>query len=320
MTAATKNPTSSLLDGIRVLDLSRVLAGPWAGQVLADLGADVIKIEKPHVGDDTRAWGPPFLETSDDASNESAYFLCTNRGKSSVTIDISRPEGETLIRQLAAKSDVLIENFKVGGLTKYGLGWDELQRINPRLVYCSITGFGQEGPYRDRLGYDFLIQGMGGLMGVTGEPGGSPMKAGVAVTDLFTGMYAATGNTRCANRTAAQRKRSADRYRTVRRADRDDGESDDELSRLRSAADAAGQRSPEHRAVPIVLDSGWYVARRCRQRRAICAIRASDRPPRSRRRSAVFSATRIASRTATCCFRKFKHSWRRRVPRRGSKN
>jgi crotonobetainyl-CoA:carnitine CoA-transferase CaiB-like acyl-CoA transferase len=183
---------SSLLEGIRVLDLSRVLAGPWAGQVLADLGAEVIKIEKPGVGDDTRAWGPPFLNTSSDASNESAYFLCTNRGKKSVTIDISQPEGQSLVRQLAAKCDVLIENFKVGGLAKYGLGWDALQIVNPQLVYCSITGFGQEGPYRNRLGYDFLIQGMGGLMGVTGEPDGVPMKAGVAVTDLFTGMYAAT--------------------------------------------------------------------------------------------------------------------------------
>jgi crotonobetainyl-CoA:carnitine CoA-transferase CaiB-like acyl-CoA transferase len=184
---------SSLLEGIRVLDLSRVLAGPWAGQVLADLGADVIKVEKPGSGDDTRAWGPPFLKTGDDDSSvESAYFLCTNRGKKSVTIDISRPEGQKLIRMLAAKSDVLIENFKVGGLAKYGLGWGDLKVINPQLVYCSITGFGQEGPYCNKLGYDFLIQGMGGLMGVTGEPDGEPMKAGVAVTDLFTGMYAAT--------------------------------------------------------------------------------------------------------------------------------
>ena len=183
---------SSLLEGIRVLDLSRVLAGPWAGQVLADLGADVIKVEKPGAGDDTRTWGPPFLKSAAGAPDESAYFLCTNRGKKSVTIDLSRPEGQTLIRQLAAKSDVLIENFKVGGLANYGLGWDEMQLVNPKLVYCSITGFGQEGPYASRLGYDFLIQGMGGLMGVTGEPDGSPMKAGVAVTDLFTGMYAAT--------------------------------------------------------------------------------------------------------------------------------
>lgn len=186
------NGKRGLLDGIRVLDVSRVLAGPWAGQTLADLGAEVIKIERPDCGDDTRAWGPPFLETSNkpEPIRESAYYMCTNRGKKSVTIDLSRPEGQAIVRGLAGHSDVVIENFKVGGLAKFGLGWNDLRTINPRLVYCSITGFGQSGPYRDKLGYDFLIQGMGGLMGITGAPNGDPMKAGVAITDVFAGMYA----------------------------------------------------------------------------------------------------------------------------------
>jgi crotonobetainyl-CoA:carnitine CoA-transferase CaiB-like acyl-CoA transferase len=184
---------SGPLHGIRVLDLSRVLAGPWAGQTLADLGAEVIKVERPGVGDDTRAWGPPFLPSGSAARGESAYYLSANRGKKSVTIDFSRPEGQELVKRLAARSDILLENFKVGDLARRGLGYEPLQQINPGLIYCSITGFGQTGPYRNRAGYDFLMQGMGGLMSVTGEPDGEPMKVGVAVTDLFTGMYAATG-------------------------------------------------------------------------------------------------------------------------------
>ena len=182
------------LHGIRVLDLSRILAGPWAGQLLADLGAEVIKVERPEIGDDTRSWGPPFLPPANPspARGESAYFLCANRGKKSVTIDFSRPEGQALVKRLAAQSDILLENFKVEGLAKLGLGPEDLAKLNPRLIYCSITGFGQTGPYRARPGYDFLMQGMGGLMSVTGEPDGQPMKVGVAVTDVFTGMYAAT--------------------------------------------------------------------------------------------------------------------------------
>ena len=176
------------LAGIKVLDLSRVLAGPWASQVFADLGAEVIKIERPGAGDDTRAWGPPFVPES----GMSAYFLCANRGKKSVTVDMGKPEGQALIKRIAAESDVVLENFKFGGLAKLGLGPEQLCALNPRLVYCSITGFGQTGPYRHRAGYDFLMQGMGGLMSVTGEPDGEPMKAGVAVVDVFTGMYAAT--------------------------------------------------------------------------------------------------------------------------------
>lgn len=182
-----QHQTPRPLDGIRVLDLSRVLAGPWCTQQLADMGAEVIKIERPGRGDDTRHWAPPWL----DGTDESAYFLSANRGKHSVCVDLSQPEGQDLIRRLAADSDVLVENFKVGGLARYGLDYESLAEINPRLVYCSISGFGQNGPYAHRAGYDFLIQAMGGLMSVTGEPDGEPMKAGVAFADVFTGLYSA---------------------------------------------------------------------------------------------------------------------------------
>ncbi|OAN49775.1 CaiB/BaiF CoA transferase family protein [Magnetospirillum moscoviense] len=179
------------LSHLRVLDLSRVLAGPWSGQLLADLGAEVIKVEKPGEGDDTRAWGPPFLKDKDGAdTHESAYYLSTNRGKRSLAIDFTQPEGQELVRRLAARCDVVIENFKAGGLAKYGLDYPSLKAVKPDIVYCSITGFGQDGPYAQRAGYDFLVQGMGGLMSLTGEPDGEPMKVGVALTDIFTGMYA----------------------------------------------------------------------------------------------------------------------------------
>ncbi len=182
------------LSHLRVLDLSRVLAGPWAGQILADLGADVIKIERPGNGDDTRAWGPPFLKGVDGTNtSEAAYYLSANRNKQSVTIDFTRPEGHKLIRELVAKSDIVIENFKVGGLKAYGLDYQSLQAENPRLIYCSITGFGQTGPYAKRAGYDFMIQGLGGLMSLTGRPegedGAGPVKVGVALTDILTGLY-----------------------------------------------------------------------------------------------------------------------------------
>ncbi|AOE82660.1 CaiB/BaiF CoA transferase family protein [Pseudomonas sp. TCU-HL1] len=182
------------LSHIRVLDLSRVLAGPWSGQILADLGAEVIKVERPGSGDDTRAWGPPFLKGADGRdTSEAAYFLAANRNKQSVTIDFTRPEGQQLVRDLAAKSDILIENFKVGGLAAYGLDYESLKAINPRLIYCSITGFGQFGPYAKRAGYDFMIQGLGGLMSITGrsdqEEGAGPVKVGVALTDILTGLY-----------------------------------------------------------------------------------------------------------------------------------
>jgi crotonobetainyl-CoA:carnitine CoA-transferase CaiB-like acyl-CoA transferase len=185
------------LAGYKVLDMSRILAGPWAGQLLADLGADVIKVERPKCGDDTRSWGPPYLQDREgNDTKDAAYFFCANRGKKSVTVDITCPEGQEIIRQLANQSDVLIENYKVGGLANYGLDYHSLSKNNPKLIYCSITGFGQTGPYADLPGYDFLIQGMGGLMSVTGEPDdpkkeiGGPTKVGVAVTDLFTGLYA----------------------------------------------------------------------------------------------------------------------------------
>ncbi|XKF16069.1 CoA transferase [Halomonas sp. BLK-85] len=186
------------LAGIKVLDLSRVLAGPWCGQLLADMGAEVIKIERPGKGDDTRQWGPPWLASQEPGQRgESAYYLSTNRGKRSVTVDISKPEGQQLVRELAKKSDVVIENFKVGGLRKYGLDYARLKAVNPALIYCSITGFGQQSPYAHRAGYDFMIQAMGGIMSLTGQPddlpGGGPVKIGVALTDIFTGLYAANG-------------------------------------------------------------------------------------------------------------------------------
>jgi formyl-CoA transferase len=185
------------LSHIRVLDLSRVLAGPWCAQNLADLGADVIKVERPGVGDDTRHWGPPFVKDAEgNDTAETAYFICINRNKRSITVDISKPEGQEIIRELAKESDVVIENYKVGDLAKYGLDYESLKKVKSDLIYCSITGFGQNGPYAHRPGYDFIIQGMGGFMSVTGEAddfeGASPQKAGVAIADIFTGMYAST--------------------------------------------------------------------------------------------------------------------------------
>ena len=183
------------LSHIRVLDLSRVLAGPWAGQNLADLGAEVIKVERPKIGDDSRAFGPPWVKDRDGRdTGDSAYFTAANRGKKSVTVNIARPEGQAIVRDLAVRCDVLLENYKYGDLARYGLGYEDLRIANPRLIYCSVTGFGQTGPYRERPGYDFMIQGMGGMMSVTGEPdgapGGGPQRAGVPIADIITGMYA----------------------------------------------------------------------------------------------------------------------------------
>ncbi|RUP30194.1 MAG: CoA transferase, partial [Curvibacter sp.] len=190
MSADQATPAAGALHGVRVLDLSRVLAGPWASQTLGDLGAEVIKVERPGSGDDTRLWGPPFLnDAQGEPSHESAYYLCANRNKRSIAVDVTQRAGQDLIRRLAQDSDVLIENFKVGGLRAYGLDAETLCALNPRLVYCSITGFGQTGPYAARAGYDFLMQGMGGLMSVTGrpdgEPGAGPLKVGVALTDIL---------------------------------------------------------------------------------------------------------------------------------------
>jgi crotonobetainyl-CoA:carnitine CoA-transferase CaiB-like acyl-CoA transferase len=179
------------LAGLRVLELARILAGPWCGQLLADLGADVIKVERPGEGDDTRHWGPPFVTAADGSDLSAAYYHACNRGKRSVAIDIATPEGQARVRALAARADVVIENYKVGGLAKYGLDAAALRARNPRLIVCSITGFGQTGPYAHRAGYDFIVQGMGGIMSLTGEPDGAPQKSGVAIADLFTGVYSA---------------------------------------------------------------------------------------------------------------------------------
>ena len=190
MTQENNPQATQILEGVRVLDLSRVLAGPWCSQMLADLGADVIKIERPGKGDDTHGWGPPYVEDRHGNPVESAYFLSTNRGKKSLAIDISREEGQRIIARLAEKADIFIENFKVGGLKKYGLDYDCLKTRNSKLIYCSITGFGQDGPDAQSPGYDFMIQALGGLMHITGQPDGQPVKVGVAVADIMTGMYA----------------------------------------------------------------------------------------------------------------------------------
>ncbi|MGJ7605017.1 CaiB/BaiF CoA transferase family protein [Variovorax sp. LT1R20] len=185
------------LDGIKVLDLSRVLAGPWCTQILADLGADVVKIERPGVGDDTRTWGPPFIKDADgNDTDQASYFTACNRNKRSVTVDMATPEGQALLQQMAAQADIVVENFKTGGLKQYGLDQESLRAANPRLIYCSVTGFGHDGPYAERAGYDLMIQAMTGMMSITGRPddvpGGGPLRVGVALTDLFTGVYAST--------------------------------------------------------------------------------------------------------------------------------
>jgi crotonobetainyl-CoA:carnitine CoA-transferase CaiB-like acyl-CoA transferase len=184
---------SGPLTGLRVLELARILAGPWAGQILADLGADVIKVERKGSGDDTRGWGPPFIEAATGGNLGAAYFHATNRGKRSIEVDFETEEGQRIVRKLAKQSDVLIENFKVGGLAKFGLDYKSLSKVNPRLIYCSVTGFGQSGPYAQRAGYDLMAQGMGGIMDITGTPDGEPTRAGVPVADIFTGVYSVIG-------------------------------------------------------------------------------------------------------------------------------
>ncbi len=181
------------LAGLRVLELARILAGPWAGQILADLGADVVKVERKGTGDDTRGWGPPFVEAADGNHLDAAYFHATNRGKRSIELDFESEDGRRIVKKLAARSDVLIENFKVGGLAKFGLDYASLSKDNPRLIYCSVTGFGQTGPYASRAGYDLMAQGMGGIMDLTGAPDGEPQRAGVPVADIFTGIYSVVG-------------------------------------------------------------------------------------------------------------------------------
>jgi formyl-CoA transferase len=189
--------STAALDGIKVLDLSRVLAGPWCTQILADLGADVIKIERPGVGDDTRTWGPPFIKDANgNDTDQASYFTACNRNKRSVTVDMATPDGQALLKLMAAQADIVVENFKTGGLKQYGLDHESLRAVNPRLIYCSVTGFGHDGPYAERAGYDLMIQAMTGMMSITGrpdgEPGGGPLRVGVALTDLFTGVYAST--------------------------------------------------------------------------------------------------------------------------------
>jgi crotonobetainyl-CoA:carnitine CoA-transferase CaiB-like acyl-CoA transferase len=181
------------LDGLRVLELARILAGPWGGEVLADLGAEVIKVERTGAGDDTRGWGPPFVPAADGGDLGAAYYHAANRGKRSIEVDFETEDGRQIVRELAGRSDVLIENFKVGGLAKFGLDYESLSRVNPRLIYCSVTGFGQSGPYSHRPGYDLLVQGMGGIMSVTGDPDGEPMRIGVPFADIFSGVYAVIG-------------------------------------------------------------------------------------------------------------------------------
>ena len=247
---------------MRVLELARVLAGPTTGQTLADLGADVIKVESPE-GDETRAWGPPFIDTDGELS--AAYFHSCNRGKRSIVADFTTERGREIVRRLAARADVLIENFKVGGLKKFGLDYESLKALNPRLIYCSVTGFGQTGPYAKRAGYDFLIQGMSGIMSITGEPDGSPQKAGVAISDLFTGLYGVIAIE--AALIARERSGRGPAYRpfAVRLDGRDARQPGDELSRFRPVAETDGQRPSQSRALPDASGRRRLADRRGRQ-------------------------------------------------------
>ena len=293
------------LSHIRVLDLSRILAGPWAGQILADLGADVVKVERPGAGDDTRGWGPPFLKDKDGRdTREAGYYLAVNRGKRSIALDLADAEGQRIVRALAAKADIVLENFKAGALKKYGLDYDGLSAVNPRLIYCSITGFGQDGPRRDQAAYDFMIQGMCGLMSVTGEadgkPGGGPQKVGVPIVDIMTGMYA---RDRRAGRARAPRRERAGRihrHRHARRRRVVPRQPGDELSRLRQAAAAQRQRASEHPAAGRVPRARRLPRARGRQRRAVRAVLRRARASRTWRRTSASGPTRGACATTRC--------------------
>jgi crotonobetainyl-CoA:carnitine CoA-transferase CaiB-like acyl-CoA transferase len=237
------------LAGVRVIELARILAGPWAGQFLADLGADVIKIEHPEGGDDTRHWGPPFVTGADGENLSAAYYHSANRGKRSITLDIASAEGARTARDLIATADVVIENFKVGGLKKYGLDYESLKAANPALVYCSITGFGQTGPYAPRAGYDFIIQAMAGMMSITGEPGREPQKAGVAISDIFTGLYsviAIQAALRHAEKTGEGQMIDMALFDTQAG---NSGQPEPQLPGLRRGTGADGQCPYEHRAL-----------------------------------------------------------------------
>ena len=235
------------LSGIRVLELARILAGPWAGQVLADLGADVIKVESP-AGDDTRRWGPPFVDNS-DGTRDAAYFHAANRGKRSFTVDFSTDEGADGIRELAKDADVLIENFKVGGLSKFGLDYAAIAEINPRIVYCSITGFGQDGPYASRPGYDFVIQGMSGIMDLTGDPAGEPQKTGVAFADIFAGLYSVIAIQAALRQRETTGRGSTHRHRPAGLHDGRAREPRTKLPCLGRVADATRKPASKHRAL-----------------------------------------------------------------------
>ena len=224
------------LAGLRVLELARILAGPWAGQILADLGADVVKVERKGAGDDTRAWGPPFVPAADGGHLGAAYFHATNRGKRSIELDFESEDGQRIVKKLAARSDVLIENFKVGGLAKFGLDYKSLAADCPRLIYCSVTGFGQTGPYAARAGYDLMAQGMGGFMSLTGTADGEPTRAGVPVADIFTGVYSVIGILAALARAREDRPRHARRHRAGRHPGRRARQPGAELSRLRQGA------------------------------------------------------------------------------------
>ncbi len=291
-----------------MLDLTRVLAGPWCTQLLADLGADVVKVERPGSGDDTRGWGPPFLrDAQGHDTSEAAYYLAANRGKRSVPIDIAHPEGQALVRRLAERADVVVENYKVGQLANYGLDYATLSAANPRLVYCSITGFGQTGPHEDRAGYDFIIQGMGGFMSITGErddlPGGGPQKAGVAVSDLMTGMYATVAILAALEHRDTQRPRPAHRHGAHRHHGRDARQHEHELPDDRHGARARGQRAPEHRALPGVRRRRRPRDHRRRQRCPVRQVLRGRRPSGPGERSALREATPTGCAIARCSCR-----------------
>ncbi len=243
------------LDGLVVLDLSRILAGPTCTQLLGDLGADIIKVERPREGDDTRQWAPPFIEEGDGAHERSAYFLCANRNKRSISVNLSTPDGAELIRRLAVKADVLIENYKVGGLAKYGLDYPTLASLNRRLVYCSITGFGQTGPNAKHLGYDALIQAMGGIMSLTGEPNGDPMKVGVGIADVVCGLYAANA-IQAALRAREITNRGQYRHRFVRYAGLMANKRGNKLFSFWAASPTPRNGASQYRSVPGICNRG----------------------------------------------------------------
>jgi crotonobetainyl-CoA:carnitine CoA-transferase CaiB-like acyl-CoA transferase len=276
---------SAPLAGVKVLDLSRVLAGPWCTQNLADLGADVYKVERPGAGDDTRSWGPPYLKDADgNNTSEAAYYLSTNRNKRSIAIDIASPEGAALVREMASRCDVLVENFKVGGLKKYGLDYESIKAVNPKLIYCSVTGFGQTGPMAPLPGYDFMIQGLGGLMSITGErddlPGGGPQKAGVAVTDLFTGMYATVAILGALH----ERNRSGlGQHIDMALPCGHAGQPEPELHDLGCGTQACGQCPPEHCALSGVCGQRRASDRCSGQRFAVSFLLPGLAPSRSAR-------------------------------------